>query len=74
MTKVNQLEFAIDILKRAIENCGDNGNLYYMLAQVEKMNGSKEGYIKAMNNALKFNSTLSIAPKLVKKELDKFLS
>ena len=61
------------LIEQAIDNCGDNGDLYYFLAQIQKIRGDVEEYIKCMNNALKFNISLSVAPKLVKKELDEFL-
>ena len=74
MMKENQIDFAKMILERAIENCGGEGDLYYMQAQIAKKTRDREGFVKAMNNALKFNMTLSISPKLVKKELDDFLA
>ena len=74
MTKSNQVGFAQMILERAVENCGDEGDLHYMLAQVYKLTKCRDKYVQAMNNALKYNSTLSVSPKLVKKELDNFLA
>ncbi len=61
-------------MERAIDNCGDDGDLYYIFAQIQKLRKAKDEYVKLMNNALKYNRTLTVSPKLVKKELDLFLS
>ena len=73
LTKARKYDNAAVLIEQAIDNCGDNGDLYYFLAQIQKIRGDVEEYIKCMNNALKFNISLSVAPKLVKKELDEFL-
>ena len=61
-------------MERAIDNCGAGGDSYYILAQIQKLRNAKDEYVKCMNNALKYNTTLSVSPKLVKKELDKFIN
>ena len=73
LIKARKYDNAAVLIEQAIDNCGDNGDLYYFLAQIQKIRGDVEEYIKCMNNALKFNISLSVAPKLVKKELDEFL-
>ena len=74
LTKSGQLDKAAVIMETAIDNCGANGDLYYILAQIQKLRHTNDEYVKCMNNALKFNNSLSTSAKLVKKELDKFLS
>ena len=74
MTKHNKLDNAALIMEKSIDNCGGNGDCYYILAQIQKLRKANDEYVKCMNNALKFNSSLSVSPKLVKKELDTFLS
>ena len=73
MTKSNRFDNAALIMEKSIDNCGANGDSYYMLAQIQKLRKANDEYVKCMNNALKFNSSLSVSPKLVKKELDNFL-
>ena len=74
MCKVSQYDKAASIIEQAIENCGENGDLFYILAQIYKLQNNKADYVKLMNQTLKFNSTLSVSPKLVKKELENFLN
>ena len=62
------------ILLGAFVNWGAGGDSYYILAQIQKLRNAKDEYVKCMNNALKYNTTLSVSPKLVKKELDKFIN
>ena len=61
-------------MEKLIENCGANGDAYYILAQIHKLRKANDEYVKCMNYALKFNNSLSAPPKLIKKELDKFIS
>ena len=74
LAKEGLLEDANLIVDKALNNCGANGDLYYIQAQIYKLSNNREEFVKNMNNALKYNSTLSASPKLVKKELDKFLA
>lgn len=74
MTKNKNLNEAALIMEKSIENCGANGDSYYILAQIQKLRKVNDEYVKCMNSALKFNTSLSVSPKLVKKELDTFLS
>ena len=73
MSKLENFDRACSIIQQAIENCGETGDLYYILAQIYKLQGARADYVKSINQALKLNSTLSASPKLVKKELDDFL-
>lgn len=74
MTKNGALDSAAAIMERALESCGAGGDSYYILAQIHKLRNAKDEYIKCMNNALKYNTTLSVSPKLVKRELDSFIN
>ena len=74
LTKSEKLDNAAVIMETAIDNCGANGDLYYILAQIQKLRKANDEYVKCMNYALKFNNSLSVSAKLVKKELDNFFS
>lgn len=67
-------EEAGTVIDKAINNCGAIGDLYYIRAQIYKLTNNRQEYVKYMNNALKFNTTLSVSPKLIKKELDKYIA
>ncbi len=73
LAKESLFEEANNIMETAINNCGAVGDLYYIWAQIHKLTKNNSDYVKCMNNALKFNNTLSVSPKLVKKELDQFI-
>ena len=49
-------------------------DLYYILAQIYKLQNHMTGYEKALKIALKNYKTLSFSTKNVKKELDEFVS
>lgn len=72
LAKNKQTEKAFEISKKAVENCPEEGDLYYILAQIQKELSMLDEYIASMNEALKHSSTLSISPKIIKKELDSF--
>ena len=72
LTKTQNFDNAKVIIEQALQNCGENGDLYYILAQINKLGHSNDEYVKNMGLSLKNNSTLSVSPKLVKKELDRF--
>ena len=72
LVKNDDAQKAVEILESAIETNSEQGDLYYILAQIYKMQSNTKQFIKNMNLALKNNSTLTIAPKQVKKELDEF--
>lgn len=74
LSKEGLYDDALAIINQALGICGAGGDLYYIAAQVNKLKNNREDYVKCMNNALKYNTTLSVSPKLVKKELDKFLA
>ena len=48
----------------------ENGDLFYILAQVYKKTGEKEKYIKNLKNALDNNLTLTYSHNIVNKELN----
>ena len=74
MTKEGKLDKAAFIMEQSIDNCGANGDSYYILAQIQKLRKANDEYVKCLNYALKFNNSLTVSPKIVKNELDKFLS
>ena len=61
---------ASEIIRTAIKNCGANGDLYYLYAQFKKNMDDIVSYRNGLTKALENNATLSIAPKIVKAELD----
>ena len=74
LSKNNDFKKALQIASSAIENCQEEGDLYYILAQIQKELSIKDGYVKNMTEALKHSNTLSISPKTIKKEMDNFLN
>ena len=72
LAKNGELEKANELSSRALENCNEDGDLYYITAQISKMSGHNDGYVSNMKNAIQYSNTLSVLPKLVKKELDEF--
>ena len=74
MAKNGEYESANDLVKTALKNCGSNGDLFYIYAHIKKLMKDTESYTKYLQKALENNETLSITPKIVKNELDKFLA
>ena len=75
MSKIYTLEGdrdnAEEILLQAIDNYGEDGNLYYMLAKVAQRFEDTESYKKYLNDALRNHQTLSVPITDVKIELNK---
>jgi tetratricopeptide (TPR) repeat protein len=69
--KLGEMEKSKIVAEQAIDNCGGNGDLYYILAQVNKGLGQNDEYVKCMGQSLKYYQSLSVSPKLVKEELEK---
>ena len=69
MTKNGDFETALSVMERATENCENEGDLYYIKAQIYKMQNLNDKYIFNMNEALKHFATLSFPSVLIKKEL-----
>lgn len=69
--KLNDVEGSKNIVEKGLEKCGENGDLYYFLAQINKNCGDKSEYIRCMGQSLKHFQSLSVSASLVKKELDK---
>ena len=74
LTKNRDTEKSLQIAQRAVNNCPEEGDLYYILAQVYKITNSKTEYVKNMTNALKHLNTLTVSPKAIKKEMDDYLT
>ncbi len=74
ITKSGDYQRANDLVKTALKNCGSNGDLFYIYARIKKLMNDNDAYIKYLNKALENNDTLSVAPKIVKTEIDKFLA
>lgn len=68
--KESEFEEIITILETRLKN-EENGDLFYILAQVYKHVGQKEGYMINLTRALANNLTLSFSNSIVKAELEK---
>lgn len=68
--KLNEVEEIISILETRL-NDSLNGDLCYILAQVYKLVGDLDNYIKFLELALEERYTLTYPPKIVKKEFKK---
>lgn len=67
--KESEFEEIITILETRLEK-EENGDLFYILAQVYKYVGKVENYIENLKKAVKNNLTLNYPQNIVKKELE----
>lgn len=74
LIKLDKLDEARHLIQSAISENQYEGDLFYILAQIYKMQNEFENYAKALKISLKNYKTLSFSPKLIKKELDDLLS
>ena len=70
-TVLGDADNAEEILLQAIDNCGENGNIYYMLGKIAEKFGDNVKYRNYLNEALKNNQTLSLPITTVKIEMNK---
>ena len=64
---------SINLLKRALEEVPDNGDIYYMLAQNYKIDNITSDYKYMLEMALENEDTLTtVTPEVVKQELSVF--
>jgi tetratricopeptide (TPR) repeat protein len=68
--KENKLEEIISILENRLED-EDNGDLYYILAQVYKYAKDDELYADSLESALHYSLSLTYPKNIVQKEFDK---
>ena len=73
LIKIDLVEDAQHLIENAIKDNVYEADLYYILAQIYKLQNNLERYEKALKLALKNYQTLSYSPKLVKKELDELI-
>ena len=71
--KTERYDEAYGIMKVALEEIPDNGDLYYVMAQVLKYKQMWAEYKECMTLAMENHDTLSIQPKEVQAELEKNL-
>ena len=64
-----QYENAEAKILQAIETCGNNGNLFYILAQIEKHLQNRDESLKYFNLALQNSATLNTDIKFVNREI-----
>ena len=70
---MGKFDNAAVVIEQALDNCGDNGDLYYILSQIQKLRKANEEYIKNLGNAMKFYTSLSVPTKFVKDEMNRFM-
>ena len=71
--KENNYEEALSLLNTRLEK-EENGDLFYILAQIYKRLEQEEEYATSLENALKNNLTLTYQKNIVKKEYEKINS
>lgn len=71
LAKIENYDEAEDILTQALDNCGENGDLYYIAGRLSKLQGDNIKYRINLQNALKNYKTLSISVPALKTELSK---
>lgn len=72
LLKIDMVDEAQKLIQNALSANVYEADLYYILAQIYKIQNNLKGYEKALKLALKNYQTLTYSPKLVKKELDEF--
>ena len=70
LLKNDEIEEIITILESRLDK-EENGDIYYMLAQVYKYVRKEQEYIEALENSLHNSLTLTYPKDIVKKEFDK---
>lgn len=71
LAKNENYDMAEEIITRALENCGENGDLYYIAGKLSGLQGDNIKYRINLQNALKNYKTLSISVPALKTELSK---
>ena len=71
LAREGDYEQAEEIIARALENCGENGDLYYFAGRLSGLQGDNIKYRINLQNALKNYKTLSISVPALKTELSK---
>ena len=71
LAKIGNYEDAEEIINIALENCGENGDLYYLAGRLCALQGDNIKYRLNLQNALKNYKTLSISVPVLKTELSK---
>jgi len=72
LIKLELLDEAQHLIQDAITENQFESDLFYILAQIYKLQNNIKGYEKALRLALKNYKSLSFSPKFVKKEFDDF--
>lgn len=71
LCKTYKDEQALEVALQGLDVCGDNGDMYYILAQIYKRLDNFDEYKNSMELALKHYQSLSVMPKLLQQELSK---
>ena len=69
LCKTGLYEQALNIAEEALSKCGENGDLYYIAAQIYKEIQNPQEYEHNLNLAIKNHKTLSIPIKKVQDEI-----
>ena len=62
------------MMKAALEEIPDNGDLFYLMAQIYKNKQMFDEYRQCMELATKHQETLSVSPKQIHLEMERTLS
>lgn len=74
LIKIEDYEYAHQVLDLALQNCGENGDLYYILGRLFALEGDNINYRLNLQNALKNYKTLSMSVPALKTELSRISS
>ena len=74
MCKLERYDEAMMMMKAALEEIQDNGDLFYLMAQIHKHKQMWEEYKQCMQLAMQNHETLSVQPKVIQTEMDKTLA
>ena len=66
---VQEYDKAQDIVTQGLERCGENGDLYYIMAKILKEKGDIEGCRKNLSLCLKYFKSLTVPVNVINKAL-----
>ena len=69
LSSAGEYQEAENKINEAIENCGRNGNLFYIMAQIQKQLNNKNESLKYFNLAIENSTTLNTNIKFVTREI-----
>lgn len=73
LVEAKNLENAQLFIEQGLEACENDGNLYYILGQINKLQRNYRGYVENLKLAIKNHMTLTMNPKKIRNELTQFI-